>query len=132
MGKETAVADDKKDDNILYVLSKGPEEPELASIAFIHATGALAMGVQARIVLLCDAVLFAKKDVARHVIHQGKPPLDELMREYFEFGGELYLCTACVTSRAFDYDKDLIPEARFIAAARYTELVLEANAVLNY
>ena len=78
------------------------------------------------------AVMLAQKGVAEHVRIAGKPPLDELLKNFFELGGKLYLCTPCFKSRGYDENGDLIEGGIPIAAATYNELLLEADAVVSY
>jgi uncharacterized protein involved in oxidation of intracellular sulfur len=125
------MTEDKKE-NIVYVLSKGAEEPEIVLLAFMHAVGALTMEVEAKVVLMAGAVNLAQKGAAKHVRHEGKPPLDELLKNFFELGGQLYLCTPCFRGRGYDEKTDLIEQAQPIAAAFYTQMLLNARAVVNY
>ena len=47
-------------------------------------------------------------------------------------GGKLYLCTPCFKGRGYDEKTDLIEQAQPIAAAFYTQMLLDANAVVSY
>jgi uncharacterized protein len=123
---------ESKKENILYVVSKGAEAPEIVSLAFMHAVGALSMEVEAKVVLLADAVTLAQKGAAKHVHYGNLKPLEELVADFFGLGGKLYLCTPCYKNRCFDEKTDLIEQAQPIAAATYTQMLLDANAVVNY
>jgi predicted peroxiredoxin len=121
-----------KSENIVYVLSKGTDHPEMVLIAFTHAVGALAMDVGAKLVLIGPAVNLAQKGAARHVKSHGLTPMDELLKNFIDMGGELYFCTPCVQGRDYDEKTDLIEQARPIAAAVFTQMLLDASAVVNY
>jgi len=121
-----------KNDNIVYALTKGTDNPEMAIIAFTHAVGALAMDVGAKLVLMGPAVNLAQKGAAKHVKYEGLTPLDELLKNFLEMGGQLYLCTPCFKGRDYDERTDLIEQAKPIAAAVYTQMLLEASAVVSY
>jgi uncharacterized protein involved in oxidation of intracellular sulfur len=121
-----------KKENILYVISKGAEAPEIVSLAFVHAVGALTMEVEAKVVLMAGAVTLAAKGTAKHVHYGNLKPLEELMADFFSMGGKMYLCTPCYKNRSFDDKADLIEQAQPIAAATYTQMLLDANAVVNY
>lgn len=123
---------ESKKENILYVVSKGAEAPEIVSLAFMHAVGALTMEVEARVVFMAGAVTLAQKGAAKHVRYEGLKPLEELLTTFFELGGQLYLCTPCFKGRDYDEKNDLIEQAQPIAAATYTQMLLDANAVVNY
>jgi uncharacterized protein involved in oxidation of intracellular sulfur len=125
------MAEEKKQ-SIVYVLTKGPEHAEIALLPFMHAVGALATEIDASIVLMASAVMLAQKGTARHVRQPGKPPLDELMTNFHELGGKLYLCTPCFKSRGYDEKDHLVEGVIPIAAATYNELLLNADAVVSY
>lgn len=119
-------------EHIVYVLTKGPENAEIALLPFMHAVGALTMDIDASIVLMGSAVFLADKNIPKHVLHTGKPPLADLMKNFIELGGKLYLCTPCFKGRNYDEKTDLVEEAIPIAAATYNELLLKASAVVSY
>ena len=123
---------EQKKDNIVYVLTKGSDNPEIAIICFTHAVGALAMDVEAKVVLMGPAVNLAVKGAAKHVKYGGLTPLGELLANFLEMGGQLYLCTPCYKGRDYDEKTDLLEQAQPIAAATYTEMLLGASAVVNY
>ena len=123
---------DTKNDNIVYVLSKGTDNPEMVLIAFTHAVGALAMDVEAKLVLIGPAVNLAQKGVAKHVKFEGLKPMEELLANFLEMGGQMYLCTPCINGRGYDEKTELIEQAKPIAAAVYTQMLLDASAVVSY
>jgi predicted peroxiredoxin len=55
-----------------------------------------------------------------------------LLKNFFELGGKLYLCTPCFKGRNYDEKNDLLEGAIPIAAAAYNELLLKASAVVSY
>lgn len=123
---------DSKSESIVYMLSKGTDHPEMVLIAFTHAVGALAMDVGAKVVLIGPAVNLAQKGAARHVKFHGLTPMDELLKNFTDMGGELYFCTPCVKGRDYSEETDLIEQAKPIAAAAITQMFLDARAVVNY
>lgn len=48
-----------KREKILYVVSHGTDDSERATLPFVHANGALAMDVEAVVILLGPAVMLA-------------------------------------------------------------------------
>lgn len=118
--------------HIVYVLTKGPEYPEVALLPFMHAVAALASDIDASVVLMASAVLLAQNGTAKHIVTSGKPPLTDLLKNFFELGGKLYLCTPCFKSRGYDEKTDLIAGATPIAAAQYNELLLKSSAAVSY
>ena len=123
---------EQKKDNIVYVLNKGADNPEVVLLGFTHAVGSLAMEVDAKVVLLGPAVNLTKKGAVKHIRYEGLKPLDELMKEFVDMGGQLFVCTPCFKGRGYDENSDMIDGAKLIAAAFYTQMLLDASAVVSY
>jgi len=122
---------EEKQEMIMYTVSQNAGHPEMALLPFMHAVAALTMDVRAVVFLMSDGVWLAKKGYAEQVIHPGKPTLAELLKNFFELGGELYFCTPCAKGRGIENDS-LIEGAVPSAGARYNTMALEANAVVSY
>ncbi len=121
----------EKKEKIIYMVTHGDDDPERATLPFVHANGALAMDVEAVIILLGPAVMLARKGFINHVFAGGFPPLKKLMEDFLAQGGRLLLCTPCIQFRQIG-ESELLEQAKPIAAAVFTSEVLSANAVLNY
>jgi predicted peroxiredoxin len=122
---------EEKKEKIIYVVTHGADDPERATLPFVHANGALAMDVEAVVVLMGSAVMLARKGCMNHVFAGGMPPLKKLVDDFLAQGGRLLLCTPCINFRQIG-ESELIEEAKPIAAAVFTSEVLSANAILNY
>ena len=122
---------DRASEKILYMLTKAGENPELAILPFMHAVGALTMDVEAVVVLMANSVRLAERGYAASVSAHGSPALKEVMDQFFELGGKMLLCTPCLKGRKIA-EEDLVEGAELIAAARFTQEVLDADAVLSY
>jgi predicted peroxiredoxin len=118
-------------DQILIMATHGPEDPERATIPFVMALAALASDMTAIVGFQSNGVLLARKDCARHVFAPGFPPLEELMENYLEAGGLLYVCGPCVQSRQIAQD-DLIEQAKIVSAATFVAACAEAKGILVY
>jgi predicted peroxiredoxin len=118
-------------EKIVYMATKGPENPEMALMPFVHAVGAQTMDVQAVIFLLGNASFIAKRGFAEQVRVGDLPPLGELLNNFLEMGGRLLVCGPCIKSRAIG-ENELLNGAEVVGAGNLTQEVLSANAVLNY
>lgn len=120
-----------KPEHLVYMIKTAAENPELALLPFMHAVGALAMEVQATVVLMSNGVWLAKKGFGEHVLFPDKPPLAQLVRDFLDLGGKLMVCTPCAKARNLE-PEDLVDGTEFLAAARFTEIALSANQVISY
>ena len=123
--------EDSKFEKIVVFATHGPEDPERASLPFVCANAALAMDMQATVVLQGAGVLLAKKGCYEHVFCAGFDPLKKLVDSFFEFGGKVFVCIPCIQERKITTDM-LIERAEPVKAGRVVQEAIEANAVLNY
>ncbi len=120
-----------KTDKMVIISTRGPEDPERATLPFVVANGAQAMDVKVTMILQGNAVNLAMNGTNEHVFAGGFPPLKELMDNFVGQGGEILICTPCIKERRITPEM-LVKGAKPIASARLVQECLEANATLNY
>ncbi len=119
-------------EKILYISTHGPENPERASVPFVLANAALAMDIQATVILQGDAVWVAKKGIADDMPPGGGfPPIKKLIDTFLELGGNMWVCVPCVESRQID-EADLIDGVVTTAGGKVNLEAIAANAVFTY
>jgi predicted peroxiredoxin len=123
--------EESKPEKIVVFATHGPDDPERATLPFVCANAAVAMDVQATVVLQGAGVLLAKKGSYEHVFCPGFDPLKKLVDTFLEFGGKILVCIPCIQERQITNDM-LIEKAEPAKAGRVVQEALEAKAVLNY
>ena len=119
-------------EKILYISTHGKENPERASVPFVLANAALAMDIQATVVLQGDAVYVAQKGVADDMPPGGGfPPIKKLIQDFVDLGGKIWACVPCIHSRNID-ESDLIEGAEITAGGKVNLAAIEADAVFTY
>ena len=119
-------------EKILYICTCGEKDTEKAHLPFVLANAALAMDIQATIVLQEDGVYIAKKGYAEAMPPGGAfPPMKELLDAFFEQGGQLKVCNPCIKARNIA-ESDLLDKAEVTAAAALNLEAIEADAVFTY
>ena len=118
-------------EKIVYVSTHAGEDPERATFPFMMANAAVAMDVEAVVVLQGNSVWAAKKGYAEHVHAAGLPPLKKLMDDLLALGGRILVCTPCIKERHID-ESDLIEGAKPVAGGAVTQELLTAKASLCY
>ncbi len=63
---------------LLYVGTHGTDDPTRATFPFLMAKGAIEAGHEAGIILMGDAALLVKDNIAAQIQGYGVPPLKEL------------------------------------------------------
>jgi len=118
-------------EKIIYINTNGAENPDKATLPFMLAGAALAMDVEAVVVLQGTGVFLAKKGYLANVPQSGSQPLQQLVTTFLEGGGRLLVCIPCLKERNLTQE-DLIEEAVLTSGAALNEEILSADATLVY
>jgi predicted peroxiredoxin len=118
-------------EKLVIIVTHGPDEPELATLPFVMAAGALVSDVEVRMAFQAEGVLLVRRGGAEGIHAPGFPPLEELISTVGEIGGLLMGCSPCLESRDIGED-DLRDGVEVIGAARLVNEITSATATLNY
>lgn len=115
-------------DRLLFPCSHGAAEPERAIIPFIAAATAAVSGHRAAVVCTVDAVWIGTHGHATTIEADGMPRLDDLVGQLVDNGGEIWLCSSCVTRRGID-EPDLRDGAQIVGAATLVDALANGKAI---
>jgi predicted peroxiredoxin len=118
-------------EKLVIIVTHGPDEPELATIPFVMATGALVSDMEVFMAFQGEGVRLITNGGADDVRAEAFPPLAELIATIGEFGGLLAPCSPCLENRDITED-DLLAGVEVIGAARLVSEIATATATLNY
>ncbi|WDP92548.1 MAG: DsrE family protein [Desulfobacter sp.] len=121
-----------KQEKIMYFATCGGEDPEKAAMPFVMASAALAMDIQAIVVLQGNGVYLAQKQYRKNMLPSGGfPNIEKLVTDFLELGGELLVCMPCIKER--NIGEDELPEgAKVTAAGQLNIAAIEADAIFVY
>jgi uncharacterized protein len=122
------MADNEK---LVFMVTHGPNDPELATVPFVMAVAALASDVAVVMGFQGSGVELLRKGVADTVQAPAFPPLAKLLADVHDLGGQLLLCGPCLTSRGITA-ADLVDGTEIVAAARFIAEVTSATNSLVY
>ena len=123
------MADNEK---LVFMVTHGPGDPEMATIPFVMAGAALASDVGVVMGFQASGVELLRKGVAEGVAADAFPPLAKLLADVRELGAQLLVCGPCVKSRGIAAPDDLVEGAEVVAAARFIAEVTSATSTLVY
>ena len=121
-----------EDEKVVFMVTHGPDDPELATIPFVMACAALASDVKVIVGFQGDGVRLVHKGEADLVQAAEFAPLAKLMTDFRELGGEMLVCSPCIKSRGFAAPDDLIDGAEVVAAGRFIAEITAATNSLVY
>jgi uncharacterized protein len=119
-------------EKLVFMVTHGPADPELATIPFVMAAAALASDVGVVMGFQADGVELVRNGVAEGIEAAGFPPLAKLLGDVRELGGLLLVCGPCIKSRAITAPEDLVDGAEVVAAARFVAEITSATNSLVY
>jgi uncharacterized protein len=119
-------------EKLVFMVTHGPADPELATIPFVMAGAALASDVAVVMGFQGSGVELLRKGVADRVEAAAFPPLATLLTEARDLGAHLLICGPCIKSRGIDPATDLVPGAEVVAAARFIAEITSATSTLTY
>jgi predicted peroxiredoxin len=101
-------------EKLVFMVTHGPAEPELATIPFVMAAAALASDVAVVMGFQGNGVQLVAAGAADGVQAPEFPPLAKLLADVRDLGGLLLVCNPCIRSRGI---------AVFLLAAEDGQLV---------
>lgn len=117
--------------HVLIHNTRGKEDAERVSLAFVAANTALVSGQQATVLLTIEGVRVATQGYAQGVQAEGFAPLHELLTQFVNGNGTIWVCSACAKPRQIT-ETDLIPGAHIIGAATVIEVLVSGAQSLSF
>ena len=111
--------------------TRGKDDIERASLAFLVGNTALSSGQEATLLLTIEGVWVATRGYAEGLQAQGFAPLSELVQQFASRGGQIWVCGACAKPRQIT-EADLIPGAHIIGAATAIEALVSGAQSLSF
>ena len=112
-------------------VTHGADNPELATLAFVLANGAMAMDVEPVVVLQAEAVRLAVPGGAEAAAAAGFPPIADLMAAVLAAGHRIMVCSPCLASRGIT-EEQLIEGCYVGGAGIVVQAMLECENFLRY
>lgn len=114
-----------------FVVTHASDEPELATIPFMLATGAITMGVDPVIILQGEGVRLAVAGGAEAAAAAGLAPLADLMAAVLGADHRIMVCSPCIATRGITAE-DLLPGFFVGGAGQVVQEMLECENFLRY
>ena len=117
------------EEKLLIVTQIGPEDPENCLFPFIVANAALLMDIEVTVFMMGKSVELAVKGAAEKVPHIEKMPnMEDMMKTFSEFGGNMKLCGPCCAHRDIT-GEDLLPNAEVGGASMLVDMVMGRKTI---
>lgn len=112
-------------------LTHAKDNPDKATVAFVIANASVGSEQETLVFLSTEGVRLAVKGYADDIREDGFLPLAELMRNYAEAGGTIYVCSPCFKRRSLD-ENNLITGATIVGGAKLIEYLADGTPCVSY
>jgi predicted peroxiredoxin len=112
-------------------LTHAKNDSDKATVAFVIANAAVASDKEAIVFLSVEGVRLSQRGYADDVHEEGFAPLGELMANFANAGGKIYVCSPCFKKRRLDENR-LVPGAAVVGGAKLVEFMGEACPSVSY
>ncbi len=114
---------------LVYVLNDGADRAEKVLTAMALANVGVAMDSDVTVLLFGEATRLAYKGYGETVRSIDRLPMDKLMRDFINNGGQVKICAPCIKARAVDASM-LIDGVEATTATVVNDVFLEADKVI--
>ncbi len=112
-------------------LSFAKDNSDKATVAFVIANAAVASDKDTVVFLSTEAVRLAQRGYADDIHEEGFAPLRELMTNFANAGGTIFVCSPCFKRRKLD-DNQLVPGAVIVGGAKLVEFLADGSPCVSY
>lgn len=120
------------EDQVLIVMTSGPETPQRCATPFFLATLAAVMEQEVRMIFTIDGILLLKEGVPDQLFaREGGKYISEFMQEARDAGVKLYGCTPALELHDMTMD-DLVEGVEMAGGAALMQWAAESSVVLTF
>ncbi len=116
---------------VMIHLSRGKEDVERATLAFVVANAGLTAGQDATLLLTLDGVWLATAGFTDGMEASDFAPLSNVISGFIANGGKLWVCGACAKPRGIDASH-LIEGATLVGAVAVVEALVGGAQTLSF
>ncbi|MBM4762999.1 DsrE family protein [Bacillus sp. B15-48] len=115
----------------LVSLTHAKNDQDKATVAFVVANAAVASGQETVVFLNVEGAYLGAKGYADDIHEEGFAPLKQLMDQFIEAGGNLWVCSPCYKKRELQ-EEDLLEGATIVGGAKVVEFLSLGAASITY
>jgi uncharacterized protein len=112
-------------------LSCAKNDTDKSTVAFVIANASVASDKETVVFLSTEGVRLAVQGEADGVHEEGFAPLKDLMSNFAQAGGKIYVCSPCFKRRKLDETK-LVAGAVVVGGAKLVEFLADGSPCVSY
>jgi len=115
----------------LVSLTSAKNDPDKATVGFVVANAAVASGLETVVFLNVEGAYLSSKGYAEEIHEEGFAPLKQLMDQFVEAGGIIWVCSPCFKKRGLT-EESLIEGSTIVGGAKMVEFLTQGAASITY
>src|SRR5437870_11007987 len=112
-------------------LTHAKDNQDKATVAFVVANAAVGSGKETLVFLSVEGVRLSQKGYADDIREEGFAPLKELMENFANAGGAIYVCSPCFKKRGLA-ETSLVSGATIVGGAKLVEFLSDGTLCVSY
>lgn len=116
---------------LLLSITNAKNDTDRATLGFVVANAAVASGQETVVFFNVDGAYLSTKGYADDIHEEGFAPLKQLMDQFIESGGTIWVCSPCFKKRNLK-EEELIDGATIVGGAKVVEFLSQGAASLTY
>ncbi|MCI0182195.1 MAG: DsrE family protein [Acidibacillus sp.] len=116
---------------IVVSITSAKNDTDKATLGFVVANASVASGQETVVFLSTEGVYLAQQGYADDIHEEGFAPLIDLLTNFREAGGTLWVCSPCAKKRNL-VEKDLVSGAVIVGGASLIEYLAQGAACISY
>jgi predicted peroxiredoxin len=112
-------------------ITNAKNDPDRATVGFVVANAAVASGQETVVFLSTEGVRLAEQGYADDIHEEGFAPLRDLLANFVEAGGIIWVCSPCFKKRGLD-EQALVKNATIVGGAKLVEFLSQGAACISY
>jgi predicted peroxiredoxin len=112
-------------------ITNAKNDPDRATVGFVIANAAVGSDQETVVFVSTEGVRLVEEGYADDIAEESFAPLKELMTNYVEAGGTIWVCSPCFKKRSLDETK-LVKGATIVGGAKLVELLAGGAPCVTY
>ncbi|MCY0876036.1 MAG: DsrE family protein [Firmicutes bacterium] len=112
-------------------ITHAKDDADKATVGMVVANAAVASGQETVVFLSTEGVYLGQKGYVSDIHEEGFAPLADLLHNYQEAGGTVWVCSPCFKKRGLT-ENDLIPGAVIVGGAKLVEFLSQGASCITY
>ncbi|HHV22455.1 MAG TPA: sulfur reduction protein DsrE [Propionibacterium sp.] len=117
--------------NFCVSISHAKDNVDKATVGFVVANAAVGSEQDTVVFVSSEGAHLAVKGYADDMHEEGFAPLKELMTNFVEAGGNIWVCSPCFKKRGYE-ESDLIEGSTLVGGAKLVELLVGGTPHVTY